>query len=110
MNIGERHRSPGRRNRRSQLALGERKTDQWIDSFGVGAGRKELHRLMVLYSHGKKDKEEAAKQATRAMHANSTGHAGSGHTSRMLNLLKIENVLVKKPWQRRGDEVEMVRI
>ncbi len=47
--------------RESRQKEEERKGDPWLDSIGVGAGRKELHRLILQYSHGKKQNMDDAK-------------------------------------------------
>lgn len=81
---------------------GERRQDPWLDSFGVGGGRKELNRLMTLYSRETRKSdgqdEKGLKQVSR-LHA---------PRSRMVNLAKIQEILQKNPWERRADEVEMV--
>jgi len=88
-----------------QVRENEHKDDPWLDSFGVGSGRKELARLIVQFSHGKPGKEEADKTAR----ATGGMQRGSAHVSRMINLCKISSVVTKLPWQRRSDEVELVR-
>lgn len=83
----------------------ERKIDPWLDGFGVGAGRKKLDELMVLYSHGKHGDEAKSRLETRRG-AVSAPHATR---SRMMNLAKMQDVVQKLPWERRMDEVELVR-
>jgi hypothetical protein len=76
--------------------------DPGLDSFGVGGGRKELNRLMTLYSRDPRKREghedKPPKHAPRARVPR----------SRMVNLAKIQDILAKTPWERRADEVEMV--
>jgi len=76
----------------------DRTPDPWMDGFGVGAGRKELNRLMVLYGRGKQVGEKATREPS----------APTGH-SKMVNLSKIERIVAKLPWERRADEVGMVQ-
>lgn len=76
--------------------------DPWLDTFGVGGGRKELSRLMTLYSKesrkGDGQEEKGKTEAPRWVNPH----------SRMVNLAKIQHILEKFPWERRADEVEMV--
>ena len=80
----------------------DRTPDPWMDGFGVGAGRKELNRLMVLYGREKQVRDKAPVKAARVP------CAPAGH-SKMVNLSKIERIVAKLPWERRADEVGMVQ-
>lgn len=76
--------------------------DPWLDTFGVGGGRKELSRLMTLYSResrkGDAQEDKGKTEAPRWVNPR----------SRMVNIAKIQDILQKTPWERRADEVEMV--
>lgn len=84
----------------------ERNVDSWLDGFGVGAGRKKLDELMVLYSHGKHGDEAKGVRGMANAHPHAAPHATR---SRMMNLAKMQDVVQKLPWERRMDEVELVR-
>ena len=73
--------------------------DPWMDSFGVGGGRKELNRLMVLYGRGKQVGELTANRTTSRLNLR----------SKLVNLSRIENIVSKLPWERRADELERVQ-
>ena len=110
--------------RESRQKEEERKGDPWLDSIGVGAGRKELHRLILHYSHGKKQNLDDAKNIRsrsistpaalqqeraikRAVKLESRIPGGARRNDGSTET--IEDVFQKKPWERRGDEIEAVR-
>ena len=76
----------------------DRTPDPWMDGIGVGAGRKELHRLMVLYGRGKHLADKVARASSAPI-----------GRSKMVNLSKIERIVEKLPWERRADEVGRVQ-
>ena len=108
--------------RESRQKEEERKGDPWLDSIGVGAGRKELNRLILLYS--KKQNMDDAKNIRsrsistpaalqqeraikRAVKLESRIPGGARRNDGSTET--IEDVFQKKPWERRGDEIEAVR-
>ena len=93
------HANSHRKERQQRKDETSQRSDPWLDQFGVGSFRKESNRLITLYSHGKKD--EAAKTPRKG--------SSAAKRSRMVNLTKILNVVQKMPWERRADEVELVR-
>lgn len=98
--------SAERRKQRLQRSERDRaRADPWLDSFGVGAGRKELHRLMLLYSRGKEGRDKDEKSSTVLSHR----ALPAAIHSRMVNISKIRDVVQKLPWERSADEVEKVR-
>eukprot|EP00960_Hanusia_phi_P053757 762444-Hanusia_phi.AAC.1 len=87
------------RQKSQKIASSTQCEQEILPEFGVG--RRELQRVMSMY---------------RSKHEGKDGESGevilrkqNNVESMLVNIGKIEEILKKSPWQRRADEIDMVR-